>query len=344
MVSAVDSNVPLISFIVPHHGRDAMLVETIRSVATQTCRDTLIRSALDVIVVTRNADLETSALAETLQASGTDLPVTDLPVKVICIEQDKSISYARNVGAAAATGQYLAFIDADIRLGSNWVDCMVPLLDQPEVVLVSAIQVPDSDHKMNDVIRSAMSSANVGDTVQALPGANLLIRRSVFESSDRFPEHLQTCEDSVFTHSLLTKGKLILTDLCGFVHLGEDLTLASLFKKEIWRGKSNIDLLRGSKISLSELPSVIVPLGVLALVVLVLVMISMGSLRYASVFLVLAALPCVLYAVRLKLRSGTDLGFYKIVTFYLVYFAARGVGMLQRLFELTVTTGVKDHE
>ena len=319
---------PSVSFVIPHHGRDAMLIETVRSIALQERILADEPVAVEVIVVTPDMNFNKQRLVDAIGSTG-----VEVPVHVAKIPPERTISHSRNLGASMAAGDYLAFIDSDIRLSPDWIDRMLQLIAQPEVVLTGAVQIPDHQRRMNDVIRSAMSAANVGDSVEALPGANLFLRRDVFESSDKFPEELQTCEDSVFTQALRQKGKLLLTDATGFVHLGEDLTLGSLFKKEIWRGKSNLDLLRDNSVSLSELPSCIVPVLMPMLLLVALVALLMGSLLYMAYFLSLALLPSVLYAQRLKLRSGVKLGFHKLITFYTIYFLARGIGMLQRVFE-----------
>jgi len=319
----LDNSNQLISFVMPHHGRDSMLIETIRSIDAQEG----VEFKAEVFVVARDADFQQEEVLSDLRAHGTNLPIS-----IINIPQDKTISYARNTGAARANGEYLAFVDSDVRLSTNWIAFMLSALE-PGVVIASAVQIPDAELRMNDIIRSAMSAANIGDDVESLPGANLFLRKDVFDSSEKFLEHLQTCEDSTFTRSLLSQGKLVLTDRTGFVHLGEDLTLASLFKKEIWRGKSNLDLLGESKITVTELPSIVAPLLVLISLLLTLIAIAMGHLPGMLSFLLIALLPALLYSIRLKLRSGVNLGWHKLVTFYSVYFVARGIGMLQRLFE-----------
>ena len=129
------------------------------------------------------------------------------------------------------------------------------------------------------------------------------------------------------------RDRLLLTDRSGFVHLGEDLTITSLFKKEIWRGKSNFDLLREREISVSELPSVFFPWLVLACPAAAIFTMASGYPRCAMYLLLITLLPGLLYALRLKFRSGAELGLHKLMTFYSVYFFARGIGMTQRMFE-----------
>jgi len=316
----------MISFIMPHEGRDRMLIETIVSIYEQQVFSAAIAEC-EVIVVSRDNTISSTLASALLRRS------IKIPLQVINVSHDKSISTARNKGAAIASGQFLAFVDSDVRLSPNWASTMLELIEQPRVVLASAVQVPDVDRKTNDVIRSAMSESKVGEVVEALPGANLFLRREVFENSEKFPEHLQTCEDSVFTNSLCAKGKLVLTSRAGFVHLGEDLTLASLFRKEIWRGKSNLDSIQGRAVSWDELPSLILPLFILGCIALFLVLIILGYLVPALYILLLAVFPGFIYSVALKWRTRVNLGFPKIAMFYQVYFVARGTGMTQRMFE-----------
>lgn len=303
-----------------------MLIETIVSIYQQQVFRT---GAVDVEVIVVSRDKTVNSIV----VSALQRREIEIPLQLINLAQEKSISHTRNKGAAIASGQYLAFVDSDVRLSANWASTMLELIEQPQVVLVSAVQVPDIERKVNDVIRSAMSETKVGDVVEALPGANLFLRRDVFEDSEKFPEHLQTCEDSVFTNSLRGKGKLVLTDQTGFVHLGEDLTFASMFRKEIWRGKSNLDSMQGRTVSLMEAPSLILPLAILGCAALFLVFFVTGFLLPALLCLLGALFPGLFYAFVLKCRARVGLGYHTIVVFYMVYFMARGIGMTQRLFE-----------
>ncbi|OED38099.1 hypothetical protein AB833_20610 [Chromatiales bacterium (ex Bugula neritina AB1)] len=299
-----------------------MLIETVHSIALQECR-----ADIQVIIVSKTDRAGCDKLQRELDTCG--LPRT--PV-ILNIGHEKTISHARNIGAAAANGKYLAFVDSDIRLSTNWIETMLEKLADPATVLASAVQLPDREHTNNHVIRSALSMANVG-SVEALPGANLFMERALFNRTDKFPEHLQTCEDSVFTNSLLSSGKLVLTDDSGFVHLGEDATLQSMFTKEIWRGKSNLASMQDRKIALSEIPSLVFPPVVLMCFLLALIMLVAGAMKLALVFAVLMAIPPALYASRLKLRSSIKLGSPHIFVFFLVYFLARGVGVIKLLIE-----------
>lgn len=314
----------LVSFVLPHHGREPLLVQTIESIFKQDIDKNLI----EVIVVSKSVFNDADPLPEKLAEAG----VGDR-VRFITIPQDKTISYGRNHGAALSKGEYLAFVDSDVRLAGNWVSAMIRLLtDNPQRVLASAVQVPDEDKNTLDVIKSSMSEANLGD-VLALPGNALFMSHSAFNRSEKFPEDLETCEDWVFTTSLTKLGKLTLTDQSSFVHLGEDKSFSAMFFKEIWRGKSNLGSLPGRKVDLSELPSLFVPVVVLISPVVGLLAWLLGfKLLGLSAAVFTFAAPF-LYTLRLKARSSVDVNVFSLIIFYLVYFIARALGMIKGLFE-----------
>ena len=242
---------------------------------------------------------------------------------------DKTISYGRNFGAERASGQYLAFIDADVRLAPDWVSVMLETLRQnPECLLSGAVQQPDNDKTDVDVVKSSMSQANAG-LVNALPGNALFIEKAIFNQHPKFPEHLETCEDWVFTNTLALAGGVVLSDDSYFVHLGEDKNYRTLFKKEIWRGTSNLGSIKGRKIELAEWPSFIVPIVVGASFLLAVCLILFGGLISGIALLLFALLAPVLYAIRLKKKSSVPVATPVLIYFYFVYFLARAIGMVK---------------
>ncbi len=87
---------PLVSVVVPVYNGARFLVQTLQAVAGQT------HSALELIVVDDNSSDDSVAAA---QASG---------VRLSLIHQNNGgVSRARNAGLAAASGQYVCFLDQD---------------------------------------------------------------------------------------------------------------------------------------------------------------------------------------------------------------------------------------
>lgn len=314
----------LISFVLPHHGRDLLLIETIESIFKQDIG----RQEIEVIVVSKAEFSDNHPVLLRLVEAG-----LREHVRFITISQEKTISFGRNHGAGQSSGEYLAFVDADVRLATNWASSMIRLLEaDTDNILVGAVQVSDSDNNTVDMIKSSMSEANLGE-VTALPGNALFISRESFNRSEKFPEYLETCEDWVFTNSLTKLGKMVLTADSSFVHLGEDKSYSALFYKEIWRGTSNLGSLKGRKIDLLELPSFVVPVIVFLSPVMALLALFLGFKVIALLAAVFTLVAPMLYTIRLKHRSSVDASFIAILFFYLVYFIARAIGMIKGLFE-----------
>ena len=282
---------------------------------------------MEVLIVSKDTNHHASALRDRLEAVFDNGSVDLVPIPA-----DKTISFGRNFGAERSRGKYLAFVDADVRLDEDWVAVMTSALrDNPNSVLSGAVQQADTDRTSVDVIKSSMSQANAG-MVNALPGNALFMEKSVFEQYPKFPEHLETCEDWVFTNTLSQSGDIVLSANSHYVHLGEDKNYRTLFRKEIWRGTSNVGSINGRKIEPAEWPSFIVPVVVGVSFVLALLSLLFGQLSIGVSLLLFSLLAPVLYAIRLKRKSAVPVAFPMLVYFYLVYFLARSVGMVKGVF------------
>jgi glycosyltransferase involved in cell wall biosynthesis len=109
---------PLVSFVVPAYNEQREIGPCLES----------IRQASDfrseVIVVDNNSTDETATVASKLADT------------VISCEK-QGISAARNKGAAYASGDWIAFVDADARLCRGWLDAARPYFDQHQIGAVS---------------------------------------------------------------------------------------------------------------------------------------------------------------------------------------------------------------
>lgn len=309
-----------LSFIIPHKGRFEMLIETIESIINQQTSD----HSFEVIVVSQTDEIKDCILTTS----------DKLELKVFTRPVEDTISSSRNFGVEQAQGDYLAFLDADIYLSSNWVEQMFSeLLGSPERIIVSAMQVCNADAPALEQIRTSLSNVEIDQDVAFLPGRNLFMSKASFKKIGGFPEHLVTCEDYYFTDQAAKLGKLYYTSLANYRHIGEDKEFNAMFKKEIWRGQSNIQSLAGRKIPLRELPSFFVPPAILFLLVAAVVCLLGGWPELAVVSLVLALLPIVVYSSRLFILAQSKVQLIPILWFYMVYFPARAIGTFAGLFK-----------
>jgi len=310
----------LISFIIPHKGREQLLLKTIESVIQQSFDLSLI----EIIIVTQNEQLSDRlhSFAEDISLSVHTRPASE------------TISTLRNFGVERSTGEYLAFLDADIALSSNWIECMLETLNgSSSRVIASAVQVDGQDAPPLEKIRTALSNVVTDQNVSFLPGRNLFLLRDTFEKVNGFPDHLVTCEDYYFTDRANQLGDLYYTSAASYVHLGEDKDFGEMFKKEIWRGQSNLLSVKGRSIPLNEIPSFIVPVGLMFLLVLTFISLVAGYTLLATTSFLLFLPPIAIYSIRLYQLTKNRVSLYNVLKFYLYYFPARAIGTIGGLFK-----------
>ncbi|MFC3094627.1 glycosyltransferase [Alteromonas sediminis] len=307
-----------ISFIIPHKGRDDMLLQTLASIQALELNG----NTIEVIVVSQNT--EASDALQAMKAT--------LPLEIVFSQDGQTISKSRNLGVSHAKGRFLAFLDADIDLAPNWLLTMLTTLQREGIVLASAMQVNSAFAPPLERIRTALSNAHLDTTVTFLPGRNLFLKRETFDAVGGFPEHLITCEDYYFTERVAQLGGLYYTSETHYVHIGEDKAFRPMFKKEIWRGQSNLASIKGRKIPLSEWPSFFVPLMPCAFAILTIGSAVMGSFSMAAIALLMTFVPILVYAIRLKWLVREETTLWHCIYFYIAYFPARAIGTINGLW------------
>ena len=111
---------PLVSVVIPTYNRASLLLRAIRSVLAQTY------STYEVIVVDDCSD-------DDMRSVLSEFTRTDSRIRVIRHERNRGLSWARNTGIEAATGQYVSFLDDDDEyLPSTLNDLVGGMRDHPE--------------------------------------------------------------------------------------------------------------------------------------------------------------------------------------------------------------------
>ena len=316
------------TFIIPHKGREEMLLETLQSIANLDSP----KEEYEVIVVSQNE----------VVSEEVSLFSKQLNLEIIHNNANKTISHSRNLGAHKAKGQYLAFLDADIRLAQNWLQRSLEIIKtRNNTALVSAMQVSSGNATPLEKIRTALSNAELDSAVSFLPGRNLFLAKETFVQAGQFPEHLMTCEDYYFTDKVNKIGDLFYTSTTHYGHIGEDKAFIPMCKKEVWRGQSNLASLKGRAIPLREVPSFIVPFVVTGCALLSVLALIFSQWILSCILLVGAIVPLVAYSVRLNKLTSKTVSFYHCMLFYLLYFPARALGTLLGVSGAVTTSSIK---
>ena len=122
---------------------------------------------------------------------------------------------ARNVGARAARGDILAFIDSDCTASPEWLMELMPAFSNPATAAVGGMVDGMCTTSAIDRYEAVMSSlslgsrertGNGGDDTFYLPSCNLLVRRTTFLGIGGFDDTMHVGEDVDMTWRLRDNG------------------------------------------------------------------------------------------------------------------------------------------
>jgi len=177
----------VISVIVPVHNAAGYLPELLRSLQEQS-----VCGAWEIIAVdNRSTDDSVAVLTAAVRA---------LPIKICQAKRRANPSYARNIGAASATGDKLLFVDADDAIAAGYVDAMADALEQHVFVTSRVDSILLNRGHIRDVYGAPWQRDGVDTYFNFLPacGVNIGIRREAFEQLGGFPDEFSGSEDIAF--------------------------------------------------------------------------------------------------------------------------------------------------
>jgi glycosyltransferase involved in cell wall biosynthesis len=243
------------------------------------------------------------------------------------------ISALRNVGAASAKGQFLAFLDADCLAPPDWLRTALDLLPYGDGGVMGAFYtIPENSSWVARAWYESLPYLRKGP-VSYVPSGTLFITRKVFISIGGFDEALPTSEDFEFCQRVAAARYSVLAfPSLSTVHLGTPQTLLAFYRKQRWHGNGirtaffNKKMRRGfAKTVLQTLHTL---LGVMACALTLPVALLAGDLvplTVASMFLLLGATLLAAHAAVQQKRGGFLI---PLTILYLVYGIARSLSFL----------------
>ena len=212
------------------------------------------------------------------------------------------IGALRNRGATVASGEWLAFIDADVEMPEDWLRQLIELegTGQADVFgldLHTPAQAPwYATAWQRRTLRPANHALRVVDW---LPSSNLLMRRAWFDKVGGFNENLRTGEDKDFTLRQHQAGaRLLAINQSVALHWGYEANWREWMGKEMWRQGSHLQLLRNNGVSLRLLRFPLLSLGAWLLDFLAISALLDGYPHHAAMMLLLTTLPALVLSVR----------------------------------------------
>jgi glycosyltransferase involved in cell wall biosynthesis len=253
------------------------------------------------------------------------------------IQPDLTIAGLRNFGARHASGNVLVFLDADCTVDPDWlISASVWLEDDDVCCYGSPPEVPGNAtwvQKSWYIVRGKNQDVM---EVEWLESMNMFVKSVIFDEINGFDETLITCEDYDLSLRLRQHGRIVADRRIRAVHHGEAASLSHFYKKESWRGTSNLKGLKQHGFHWQELPSLLLPV-VYSLCLLLSLGLVFGylfhieglTLTKVMCWILIWQTPILVLAFRkgnAKATTSLKLGLYLLFN---VYFLARTRAMLR---------------
>lgn len=176
---------PSISVIVPVYNTATWLPRCLESLCAQSCRD------MEIICIDDGSTDGSTAIIHEYAAR-------EHRLISIRLNSNKGAAIARNVGMAAASGEYIGFLDSDDTLDSSFYATLLTTAHQSEANIVKGnLKIGTSDGQwitsdLNRLARTSPAFFNCNFTTA--------IYRRIFllENGINFPPHLPNGEDLAF--------------------------------------------------------------------------------------------------------------------------------------------------
>jgi len=216
-----NSIAPKISVIIPAKNEENNIDFCLKGIQKQVLKPA------ECIVVDNGSEDRTAEIARVYGAKVIILP-------------NANIGELRNVGAANAKGDVLAFLDADCVPEKDWLLRACELLKDEKIGAVgNTVLLSDSGNWIEKVWYYNVKQ-NSGD-VRYIGSANLLVKRNVFERIGGFSPELKAGEDRELSWKIQRAGlRTIHDERIHVIHRGYPRSIYEFFKRELWHGKAII--------------------------------------------------------------------------------------------------------
>src|ERR1044071_2442879 len=220
----VSSAAVSISIIIPALNEERIIGRCLESLAKLAFS----RDRFEVLVVDNGSRGKTLEIAESFQDR--------LNLKVLQ-KANVPISALRNLGARAAAGDILAFLDADCLAPEDWLDRLFELARADGAGVMGAHYLLPEDSTWVGKTWHRYQEAPKSGEVSHVPAGDLIMRREDFLRLSGFDETIQTNEDYELCERARKSGMQVRAfPQIGVIHLGTAQNLQVFFRKQAWHG------------------------------------------------------------------------------------------------------------
>ncbi|MCU7646656.1 glycosyltransferase family 2 protein [Pseudomonas piscis] len=250
-----------------------------------------------------------------------------------------SIGALRNRGAAVASGDSLAFLDADIEVPEDWLQLWQLAQGQrtAEVFALDCAAPSSAPWFARAWQRRSLAAGTQARLLHWMPTPNLCLERAWFERVGGFDEQLRTGEDKDFGLRLHAAGARQLSlPRPQVLHWGFEGSWREWAAKERWRQGSHVQLLKAGGASPRLLRFPLLCLACALLSLLALGALLLGRADSALLYLAAGALAPLVLALRQGLRQRDPLFILQLWLLHWVRLHLGALALVQGLFNRCV--------
>jgi glycosyltransferase involved in cell wall biosynthesis len=321
MAHTVSAPTVSISIIIPALNEEKMIGCCLESLT----RLAYARDRFEVLIVDNGSRDKTLAIAESFKDR--------LNLKILQ-QAGVHISALRNMGAHAAVGEILAFLDADCLAPTDWLDRIFAVAPTDGAGIIGAHYLLPEDSSWVGRTWHRYQEAPKSGEVSHVPAGDLIMRREDFLKLGGFDETIQTNEDYELCDRARKAGMRVRAfPQIGVFHLGTAQSLRVFFRKQAWHGTHVIKVFFRDPLKSHNRKAVCFAvyslLSMLAVVAGIVWALGLhGPWVLAPVGFGALCLPPTVLAIKHVLSSRRYSDFFPLFVLYLTYGIARAKALL----------------
>ncbi len=301
-----------ISFIIPVYNEEENLPNVLSAI-----RQFVTNLTYEIIIVDNGSTDSTVSIAQEFGAK-------------VLYNSSSTIAGLRNLGAQSAQGRVLVFIDGDVIITQGWAENIsevLSIIEQDKRVITGSrygVRTKPSWIEKHWFLPMTQEKANY------INGGNLIIDSDVFHEIGGFNDTLITGEDYEFCMRAKQKGIVIINNpKLHVIHEGYPKTLKQFIRREKWHGIQDVYNINSFLKSKPAILSMFYWLSGMAGIIL--------FLYYKSLIYLMSAIfinTAICFLTTLFKRRQYPLSIFSYFLLYHVYFFARGLSLIERLFKI----------